>query len=235
MSHGWSTGAQGRPRDGTELADADLVRAAREGRSAAFETLMRRHNGSLYRLCRSIVDDDGEAEDVAQEAWVRAFRRLDQLEADAAFPAWLLRIAKHEALARRRRRSRQAPLAETEAAVLSWEDLGRAAPPSPEERASHGELRRLLEKAVDELGEGYRTVFVLRDVEGLSTAETAALLEISVPAVKVRLHRARASLRAELERRLGTEVRELWRFDGERCDRLVAAVRRRLARKSEAV
>jgi RNA polymerase sigma-70 factor (ECF subfamily) len=213
---------------GAAPSDRELVAAVRGGRCAAFEELMRRHNRTLFRLCRSLVRDDAEAEDVAQDAWVRAYRHLGQWTGEGAFSTWLLHIAKHEALARLRRRKRQAPLPEGAEAVLSWEDLGRAAPPSPEEEASSGELGRLLEAAVDTLGDGYRAVFVLRDVEGLSTPETAELLDLSVPNVKVRLHRARAALRAELERRLGDEVRSLWSFDGERCDRLVAAVSARL-------
>jgi RNA polymerase sigma-70 factor (ECF subfamily) len=208
--------------------DRELVDAARAGRCDAFETLMRRHNRSLFRLCRSLLGDEAEAEDVAQDAWVRAYRHLGQYAGEGAFATWLLHIAKHEALARLRRRRRQAPLPEGAESVLRWEDLGRAAPPSPEERASSGELGRLLEEAVDSLGDGYRAVFVLRDVEGLSTPETAALLDLSVPNVKVRLHRARAALRGELERRLGDEVRSLWSFDGARCDRLTAAVWHRL-------
>lgn len=184
---------------------------------------MRRHNQRLFRLARAVVRDDREAEDVVQEAYVRAFTHLDQFAGRARFATWLSRIALHEALARVRRGRRFAALPEEE--TLS--DLQNPRP-GPEDRASNRELAAALAAAVDTLPESHRAVFVLREVEGLSTAETAEVLGLSEPNVKVRLHRARAALRADLERRLGGEVPRLWAFDGERCDRVVAGVVERL-------
>lgn len=188
---------------------------------------MRRHNQRLFRLARAVVRDDREAEDVVQEAYVRAFTHLDQFEGRARFATWLSRIALHEALARVRRDRRFAALPEEE--TLS--DLPVTTSPGPEDRAANSELAAALAAAVDALPESHRAVFVLRQVEGLSTAETAEVLGLSQPNVKVRLHRARAVLRADLERRLGGEVPRLWSFDGERCDRLVAGVVERLRQR----
>jgi RNA polymerase sigma-70 factor, ECF subfamily len=203
-------------------SDESLLARAGGGDEAAFGLLMRRHNQRLYRLARAVVRDDREAEDVVQEAYVRAFAHRDQFAGRALFSTWLSRIALHEALARVRRGRRFAALPEEE--TLS--DL--PARPGPEDRAANRELAAALAAAVDSLPESHRAVFVLRHVEGLSTAETAEVLGLTQPNVKVRLHRARASLRAELERRLGGEVPRLWSFAGERCDRVVAGVLARL-------
>jgi RNA polymerase sigma-70 factor, ECF subfamily len=188
---------------------------------------MRRHNQRLFRLARSVVRDDREAEDVVQEAYLRAFTHLDQFAGRARFATWLSRIALHEALARVRRGRRFAALPEEE--TLS--DLPASPRSGPEDRAANRELAAALAAAVDALPESHRAVFVLREVEGLSTAETAEVLGLSQPNVKVRLHRARAALRADLERRLGGEIPRLWAFDGERCDRVVAGVVERLRRR----
>lgn len=186
---------------------------------------MRRHNQRLFRLARAVVRDDREAEDVVQEAYVRAFTNLDQFAGRARFATWLSRIALHEALARVRRGRRFAALPEE----VTLSDLPNPRP-GPEDHAANRELAAALAAAVDALPESHRAVFVLRDVEGMSTAETAEVLGLSVPNVKVRLHRARAALRADLERRLGGEVPRLWSFDGERCDRVVAGVLERVRR-----
>lgn len=197
---------------------------ASAGEGGAFAALMRRHNQRLFRLARAVVRDDREAEDVVQEAYVRAFTHLDRFEGRARFATWLSRIALHEALARVRRGRRFAALGEEE----TVSDLPASLKPGPEERAANRELAQALAAAVDALPESHRAVFVLREVEGLSTAETAEVLALSEPNVKVRLHRARAALRADLERRLGGEVPRLWSFAGERCDRVVAGVMEKL-------
>ena len=197
---------------------------ARAGDEASFSLLMRRHNQRLFRLARAVVRDAREAEDVVQEAYVRAFTHLDRFEGRARFATWLSRIALHEALARVRRVRRFATVEKE----VTLSDLPAARPPGPEEQAANRELATALAAAVDGLPESHRAVFVLREVEGLSTAETAAVLGLSEPNVKVRLHRARAALRSDLERRLGGEVPRLWAFAGERCDRVVSVVLARL-------
>jgi len=208
-------------------ADADLVAAALAGDAGAFEGLMRRYNQRLYRLARSIVGEPAEAEDVVQETFVRAWTRLGTWEGRASFSTWLCKIAVHEALARARKSRRFAALPDPEAAAAASPGPSRPAE-DPERDAATGELRRTLEAAVDALPESLRAVFALREVEGLSTAETAEALGLSVPNVKVRLHRARAALRSDLERRMGAELRHVWAFAGRRCDRIVESVLERI-------
>lgn len=208
-------------------ADAELVAAVLGGDARAFEPLMRRHNQRLYRLARSIVGEASEAEDVVQETYVRAWTNLASWEGRATLSTWLCRIAVHEALARLRTRRRFAALPYPEEVVM---DAGTARPAQdPERSTSNSELRRTLETAVDALPESLRAVFALRDVEGLSTAETAEALGLSVANVKVRLHRARAALRGDLERRMGAEVHNVWAFAGRRCDGIVERVMERIA------
>jgi len=161
------------------LPDAEIVRRIQAGDRALFEILMRRHNQRVYRAARAIVSDESEVEDVMQQAYINAFRHLDQFEERALFSTWLTRIALHEALARRRRRQ-----ADAAASVTDGDEHGElmdaliAPQPDPERQAYGAELAHLLERAVDALPEAYRIVFALRDVEGLSTSETAAGLSL---------------------------------------------------------
>src|SRR5688572_780902 len=171
-----------------EQSDEGIVQAVLDGNTASFELLMRRYNERLYRTARAITRDDREAEDVMQQAYVNAFTNLRQFKGHARFGTWLTRIAVNEALARVRKRGRyeafdeEMPNVETR---MPWNSS-----PDPERQAFTGELRELLESAIDHLPHGAREVFVLRDVEGLSTAETAASLSVSEDAVKTRLSRA---------------------------------------------
>jgi len=206
---------------GTDLSDEEVVDRVRSGDTDLFEILMRRHNQRLYRAVRSILRDEAETEDVLQDAYVRAFMHLDQFLGRARFSTWLTRIAVHEALHRQSRRRRFTGI---EDVVDSLESPA----PGPADRAANGELRELLEASIDRLPEDFRTVFVLRDVEGLSTAETAESLAIPEETVKTRLHRARRQLRSHLEQGLGGAAREVFAFGFGRCDRIVAAVLRRL-------
>jgi RNA polymerase sigma-70 factor (ECF subfamily) len=190
-----------------------------------FEVLMRRYNQRLYRVARGIVKDHAEAEDVMQQAYLSAYAHLDQYEHRGSFAAWLTRIAVHEAFARHRRRA-EAAVAESIVGDGACDRIPSPRP-DPEQAALSSELRQKLEAIVDALAETYRPVFVLRDVEGLSTAETAEALGLTEDVVKTRLHRARAMLREALVRE-GRRPGDLFRFGFERCDRLVAAVLRRL-------
>jgi RNA polymerase sigma-70 factor (ECF subfamily) len=206
-----------------ELSDQEVVRRVLAGEGALYELLMRRYNQRLYRVARSIVRDDGEAEDVMQQAYVNAYTHLAQFEDRARFSTWLTRIAVHEALARVRRRRR---LSEIDS-MTEGDDGGgvlRSNDPSPEQQALTGELRVALEASLDAIPEMYRTAFMLREVEGLSTSETADCLETSDDVVKTRLHRARALLRRELLARAGSGARAAFSFHAVRCDRVVAAV-----------
>jgi RNA polymerase sigma-70 factor (ECF subfamily) len=214
-------------------SDAQLAIRARRGDDLAFELIMRRHNRRLFRLARSLVGRDHEAEDVLQEAYVRAYTRLDDLASDDALGGWLARIVANEAFGRLRAAARVVSLEEFRAkAAMDQEDDADRGPasdqPDPERLAASSELRRLLEVAVDALPEEFRTVFVLREVEGLSTAETAAYLAIRPETVKTRLHRARRQLQEALGVQLLAASPSLFAFQGRRCDRMVSRVLGRL-------
>jgi RNA polymerase sigma-70 factor, ECF subfamily len=202
--------------DPSQASDGDLVAAVLAGERARFGVLVRRHNQRLYRAARAILGDDAEAEDVVQDAYVRAYRNLAQFRGDAAFSTWLTRIAVHEAIARRRARARVADVA--------VEDLVMASERSPEHEALHAERVRLLEREIDALPDGLRTVLVLRDVEELDTAATAETLLLSEEAVRVRLFRARRALAEAVGLAFEAVAPSAYRVAGPRCDRLSARV-----------
>jgi RNA polymerase sigma-70 factor, ECF subfamily len=208
------------------LTDEQVVSQVLSGQTGLFEVLMRRHNERVYRAARAIVRDDGEAEDVIQQAYVNAYAHLRQFGGKSRFSTWLLRIAINEAIARARQRGRYEAFDED---LLSVETFTMRRPPGdPERQAFSGELRGLLEWAIDGLPDGAREVFVLREVEGLSTAETAEVLDVSEDVVKTRLSRARVALRRVLEERIGESTPEAFRFYRPRCDRVVARVLQRI-------
>jgi RNA polymerase sigma-70 factor (ECF subfamily) len=218
------TGAVLPAESSPDPTDDDVLARVRGGEIDAFEIVMRRYNQRVYRTVRSILRDDDETLDVMQEAYVNAFAHLAEFSGRARFSTWLTRIAVHEAFARLRKRKRVESLDDTES-----EDLLMASPVlGPENRASDGELRILLEEAVDGLPEAFRTTFVLRSVEQLSVAETAEVLGIPEETVKTRLHRARERLQSSLSSRVGDTLPELFGFHRPRCDRVVAAVLARL-------
>lgn len=204
------------------MSDEEVIGRVKAGETAFFEVLMRRYNQRVYRVARAVIKDEAEAEDIMQQAYVNAYTHLGQFEERSQFSTWLTRIAIHEALARRRRTRPTEPLA-TDGESDPMETL-TAQGPDPERQAYAGELRRMLEATVDALPETYRLVFMLRDVEGLSTAETAEGLEIGEEAVKTRLHRARAMVRRSLYERAGAEGPQAFHFHLSRCDRVVAGV-----------
>ena len=210
------------------LPDADVVRRVRAGEGALFEILMRRHNQRVYRVVRAVVKDEADVEDVMQQAYINAFTHLHQFEERSQFSTWLIRIALNEAFARRRRVQLSAS---TTAQIPSevgqdrgaFMDTLRSPQPDPERQAYAEELHRVLEAAVDTLPETYRTVFMLRDIEGLSTGETAEVLGLGDEAVKTRLHRARAMIRRAVTVRIGEVAAGAFQFHAPRCDRVVAA------------
>lgn len=204
-----------------EQRDEEIIDAVLQGNTALFELLMRRHNERVYRTARAIVRDEEEAEDVMQQAYVNAFTHLRQFNGQAQFSTWLTRITVNESLARLRRRGRTRAFDDT-GAIRDSE--GPPARDNPEREAFAGELRVLLERAIDTLPRRLREVFVLRDVQGLSTAETAALLGLTADAVKTRLSRGRRALRRMLRERTGATAAEAFRFERPRCDRVVAGV-----------
>ena len=203
--------------------DEQVVERVLAGETELYEIIMRRYNQRLYRAVISILRDNDETEGVMQDAYVRAYQHLSQFEGRAPFSTWLTRIAVHEALARLRRRNRIQQLdSDTDEGEILV-SLG-VAPIDPEQTTSNAELVRLLEEAVVQLPEQYRTVLMLRDVEELSTSETAAALDLTEENVKVRLHRGRALLRRYLFARVGTSAKDAFPFMGQRCDRLVERV-----------
>jgi RNA polymerase sigma-70 factor (ECF subfamily) len=210
------------------LSDAEAVDRVRGGETDLFELLMRRHNQRLFRIIRAVVINDLEAEDVLQEAWVRAYEHLDQFSGRASFPAWVTSIAYNEALARSRKSKRRTLLEDAEGEIMPEASRCAATSETPETQAIRGEFAQLVQSAVDALSETYRLVFVLREVEQLSTNETAECLGISEEAVKTRLHRSRALLRRELQAQIGPTIAQAYSFLGIRCDRTVARVLDRL-------
>lgn len=204
------------------LSDEQIVAQVVSGHIALFEVLMRRHNERIYRAARAIVRSDDEAEDVMQQAYVNAYAHLRQFDHRAKFSTWLTRIAVNEALARVRRQARYEPF--DEEAPEAGETIMTRQQVDPERQAFGLELAAVLETAVDSLADGNREVFMLREVEGLSTAETAECLGVSEDVVKTRLFRARAALRHDLFERAGLAAANAFRFERPRCDRIVAAV-----------
>ena len=206
-----------------QLPDADVVNRVAAGDTALFEILMRRHNQRMYRMARAILRVDDEVEDVLQQAYLNAYQHLEKFSGESQFSTWLTRIVINEALGRRRKRS---PLfTEGEEVMFSLVDNKTR---DPEQQAASSELRSVLESEVSALPDSFRVVFVMRDVEGLSTSETATCLGVSEDLVKTRLHRARTILRDNLYRRAGVTVDSIFAFGNARCDRVVAAVMQRI-------
>ena len=202
--------------------DEDIVARILEGETALFEVLMRRYNQRVYRAVRAVLRDDDVAEDVMQQAYLNAYAHLGQFERRAQFSTWLTRIAVNEALARRGKRS----MGEEDESVM---ELVPSSDPDPEQQTYASELRDAMQREVESLPDTFRAVFVLRDVEGLSTSETSESLGISEDLVKTRLHRARTQLRDNLYRRAGVTLESLYSFGNARCDRVVAEVMIRVA------
>ena len=209
----------------SSLTDVDVVRRVRDGETALFEVLMRRHNQRVYRVARAVLKDEAEVEDVMQQAYINAFTHLHQFESRAEFSTWLTRIVLNEAFARRQKMRRVESVSTyvSEGDGAGVESMS-APQPDPERQAYAQELRQVLEAAVDELPENYRTVFILRDVEGLSTSATGAGLGLGDEAVKTRLHRARSMIRRSVTARIGSVAAGAFQFHAPRCDRVVQAV-----------
>jgi RNA polymerase sigma-70 factor (ECF subfamily) len=205
------------------LSDEQVVSRVLSGQTALFEVLMRRHNERLYRAARAILKEDGEAEDVIQQAYVNAYSHLRQFDGRSQFATWLTRIAIHEALARVRRRGRYTNMDLENPPTLKL--VSSTGPtPDPERLAYAHELGSLMESAIDRLPDGAREVFILRQVEGMSTTEVADALDVSEAVVKTRLSRARATVRRELCEQAEVVAFNTFRFVRPRCDRVVAAV-----------
>ena len=223
--------------DPAGASDPELAARVAAGDAAAFDVLMRRYNQVLYRLARSIVKDDAEAEDVVQEAYLLAYRNAGSFRGDASLATWLTRIVVNEAAGRLRKTRRRAEIIELVPGAVGFDDLAEdvmldpehgAAPDAPETAALRAEARRLIEARIDALPDSLRTVFVLRAVEDLSVQETAAALGMPDATVRSQYFRARGLLREALARDFDIGVASAFSFDGTRCDRIVARVLARL-------
>jgi RNA polymerase sigma-70 factor (ECF subfamily) len=209
--------------------DAELARRIAAGDQQAFVLLMRRHNQLLFRTARAILRDDAEAEDAVQDAYLQAYRAIGKFRGDARLSTWLTRIVVNEAIARSRKAGRQAqvmrlhPLGDINHELPEADMTDRSAE-SAEQRAMRAEARHLLETCIDALPEAFRTVFVLRAIEEMSGEEVAACLDIPEATVRSRFFRARSQLRCALLEKIDIAIEDAFSFDGERCDRIVAAV-----------
>ena len=195
---------------------------------APFEGLMRRYNPRLFRVARSILKDEAEAEDALQEAYIQAYRKMADFRGDAEMGTWLTRIVINQALMQLRRRRRErivVPFNNQGSDQDAQEvDVADARAESPSDITLRAEVRRMIERRIDELPVAFRTVFVMREVEEMTVHETAECLGIPDATVRTRLFRARALLRQSLERDMDTARADVFAFAGARCDRIVAAV-----------
>jgi RNA polymerase sigma-70 factor (ECF subfamily) len=222
-----------RPVDWAALDDAALVRLARAGDAASFRAIMQRSNRRLYRIARAVVNNDSEAEDVVQEAYVRAFTGLKDFRGESSLATWLSRIVLNEAMGRLRRRRPTVDIAAMETRQAPQGDVVRfplaSMEPDPERAIAQRQISALLESAIDGLPDPFRTVLVARAVEGMSIEETAELFGLKPETVKTRLHRARHLLREALEKQIGPVLSDAFPFDGRRCQRTTEAVLARVA------
>jgi RNA polymerase sigma-70 factor (ECF subfamily) len=209
---------------GALLADDEIVMRVLAGDTSLYEVIMRRYNQRLFRVARAIVQDNDEAEDVVQDTYVRAYASLNQFAGRALFSTWLTKIAVHQASNRLRRRKRIVEFPSSPDREHQGMEAVKSSAPDPEQQTLRSQTVDLLEQAVDALPEIYRSVFVLRQIESLSTAETAACLDVTEDAVKVRLLRARQALRRELYVRAGATSSQAFAIMGKRCDRIVQRV-----------
>ncbi len=220
------TTAQLGPALETSSDDASLARRIAQRDRGAFATLMRRYNRRLYRVARATLHDEAEAQDALQEAYLRAYRSIEQFRGEAALSTWLTRLVLNECLARLRRDARRQNVVPL---VRSNTETAMASTPAPEceqpeKSAGVAQMRALLERKLDELPEHFRTVFVLRSVEELSVEETAQCLDIPPETVRTRHFRAKSLLREALAQEIDLAERDVFEFGGEHCDRTVANV-----------
>jgi RNA polymerase sigma-70 factor (ECF subfamily) len=219
------------PDPAHSVDDTELVRRALAREDSAFGTIMKLHNRRLYRIARSILRNHSEAEDAVQEAYVHAFTHLNGFRGESSLATWLSRITINEALGRLRK-ERPAANFESfegqrhEAQIIPFPHSNAA--DNPERTMAQREILQLVEQAADNLPEIFRAVFVMRVIEGMSTEETAALLDLQPETVKTRLHRARQLMRDRLEEQIGPLLMEAFPFAGRRCERLTSAVMERL-------
>jgi RNA polymerase sigma-70 factor (ECF subfamily) len=211
--------------------DADLVRRAVARDGSAFRTIMQTYNQRLYRIARSVLRNDGEAEDVVQEAYVRAFTNLESFRGDSSLATWLSRITLNEALGRLRTRHPTVDLVtfevrRTPAEIIQFPLTSKSG--DPERTMAQRQILQLVEQATDNLPEVYRTVFIARVIEGMSVEDAAEVLGLRPETVRTRLHRARRLVREQLDKQIGPVLMDAFPFAGRRCERMTEAVMQRL-------
>jgi RNA polymerase sigma-70 factor (ECF subfamily) len=211
----------------TEPSDIELVHGIAAKDHAAFERLMRRYNGRLFRIARAILKDDAEAEDAVQDAYLEAYRHIGEFRGESQVATWLTRIAINQALMRLRRHKRDRVVVpfhgDDQGRHVEAEVVDRKAE-SPAAATLRAEIRNVVESRIDELPPSFRAIFIMRDVEEMTVQETAECLGIPPATVRTRLFRARALLREALARDVDTATLEVFGFAGERCDRIIARV-----------
>jgi len=207
------------PKQQRELNDDEVIARVLAGETELYEIIMRRYNERIYRVARAILRDDGESEDVMQDTYVRAYNHLAQFEGRSSFATWLTRIAVNESLQRKKKRQLMDQM-DGEDHIMELAALGD----SPEQSYGRQEITGILEEAIAALPDAYRSVFMLREVEEMSTEEAAEALELTEENVRIRLHRGRALLRKLLVGKTGLRVRDAYAFHLSRCDRVVASV-----------
>ena len=218
--------------DYSALDDAALVELAQHGHRDAFRHIMQRCNQRLFRVARAAVNDDAEAEDVVQEAYARAFEKLASFRGEASLLTWLTRIVLNEAYGRLRQRRPTVEVDQIEASQREGSQViqfpTKFGSEDPAAAAAREQIRHLVERAVDELPEPFRIVFVMREIEECTVEETAFALDLRPETVKTRLHRARRLLRNALHGSLSATLSDAFPFLGPRCQRMTEAVLNRL-------
>lgn len=213
-------------------AEDDLVARARLRDPQAVRAITTQHNRRLYRIARSILRSDDEAEDAVQAAYLRAFAALDEFRHQSSLGTWLTRIVMNEALGRLRSRRPTLSYDDAKAATTGGQVIAfplSAAGADPERAMAQRQIQTVVERAIDELPDPFRTVLIARVIEEMSVEETAELLGLKAETVKTRLHRARRLLRQALERQIGPVLMDAFPFGGRRCERMTQAVLKRLA------
>jgi RNA polymerase sigma-70 factor, ECF subfamily len=223
--------------DYAQQDETELVRRMQAGEREAFRAIMQRHNQRLFRIARSIARDETEAEDVLQEAYLRAFAGMRTFRGESSLLTWLTRIVINEANGRLRKRRHLVGVEQIEAAQARGADVimfpYAQTAMTPEQDVARMQIRHLLETAIDDLPDGFRVVLVMREIEDCSVAETAEALGIPEETVKTRLHRARRLLRTALNDKIAATIHDAFPFLGKRCEHITETVLARLGEGSE--
>ena len=213
------------PEKYEHYSDQEIIQKVLSGQTSLFEVIMRRYNQRLYRIQRSYISDEEAIKDTLQQTYLKTFKNLDSFRGEAKFSTWITRIAINEALKYLNRKNRYSDIHEVSGVIA-----GKSHPDdnknTPEENMIQSDLQHLLEEAIDQLSPKYRSVYMMREIEGMNTEETAKCLEISKSNVKVRLHRAKKKIQKKLEEKVADT--DVFNFFGRRCDQIVYLVMKKI-------